>query len=168
VSIQKILTIPDPFLKNKVLYVVTIDDGVRNAAASMVETMLSSPHCVGIAASQLGFDMRIVAVDASLHSKKYPNNGLLVLVNPLVTKASGRQVSREGCLSVPEFTGNVARADEITVTAMNLDGNNVELTTSGFESIVLQHEIDHLDGILFLDRVTSLKTDVFRRKQVCK
>ena len=83
-------------------------------------------------------------------------------------KYSGRQVCREGCLSVPDFTGNVTRADEITVEARDPKGDKILLSTRGFESVVLQHEIDHLDGIIFLDRVSSLKTDVFRRKQVCK
>jgi peptide deformylase len=115
----------------------------------------------------MGLDMRIIAVDVSRYPKKYPNRGEIVLVNPLIVRASGRQTSREGCLSVPEFTGNVTRADEITISGTSLGGGKVEFSTNGFEAVVLQHEIDHLDGILFLDRVSSLKTDVFRRKQVC-
>ena len=166
-AIPKILTIPDPFLKKKVLYIVNIDDCVKTAVDSMIEALHHYPHCVGVAASQLGLDMRIVTVDVSLYHKKHPNHGELILINPEIIKASGKQAFREGCLSVPDFTGNVTRACEITVQAMNIKGEKFELSTSGFESVVLQHEIDHLDGILFLDRVTSLKTDVFRRKQVC-
>ena len=166
-AIKQILTIPDPFLKYKVLYVVNIDDYVRSIIHSMIETMHFHPHCVGLAAPQLGIDMRIVVVDVSLYPKKHPNSGLIALVNPMIVKSAGRQTAREGCLSVLEFTGNVSRADEIEVQGSDLNGNKVELAAKGFESVVLQHEIDHLDGILFLDRVNSLKTDVFRRKQVC-
>ena len=167
-TIHKILTIPDPFLKKKVLYVIDINDTIRAIAASMLETMKHNPHCVGVAASQLGIDLRIIVVDASLGAKKCANNGLLTLINPAVIKTSGRQSFREGCLSIPDFTGNVTRAEEITVVYRDTEGNKKELTTKGFESVVIQHEIDHLDGILFLDRVSSLKTDIFRRKQVCK
>ncbi len=166
-AIQKILTIPNPFLKNKVLYVVNIDERVRSVISSMTETMRHYPHCVGLAASQAGIDLRIIVVDVSLYHKKHPNRGLITLINPVVVKSSGKIMFREGCLSVPEFTGDVTRADEIEVHGLDPDGKKVEIISKGFESVVLQHEIDHLDGILFLDRVSSLKTDVFRRKQVC-
>lgn len=164
----KILTLPDPFLKKKLLYVVKVDDRIRAIAASMTEVMLQNTRCVGLAASQLGIDLRIVVVDASLGAKKHPNHGRLTLINPVITGSAGRQMFREGCLSVPDFTGNVFRAEEITVEYRDLEGNKASLSTNGFESVLIQHEIDHLDGILFLDRVGSLKTDVFRRKQICK
>ena len=163
-AIQNILTIPDLFLKRKVQCVVTIDDLVRSLVDSMIETMRYHPHCVGLAASQLGIDLRIIVVDVSLHPKKHPNSGQILLINPVVVKASGKQTFREGCLSVPEFTGNVTRAEEITIEGRELCGSKVELATKGFEAVVLQHEIDHLEGILFLDRVSSLNTDVFRRR----
>ena len=163
----KLLTIPDPFLKKKVLYVVDIDENIRTLTTSMLDTMRNYPHCVGLAASQLGIDLRIIAVDVSLYPKKFENHGQLLLINPEITSSSGRQTFREGCLSIPDFTGNVTRADDITVTARDINNNKLEIKAGGFEATVLQHEIDHLDGILFLDRVSSLKTDVFRRKQVC-
>ena len=162
--IQKILTLPDPFLKKKASQVTDIDNNIVNLIASMIETMRQHPHCVGLAASQIGLDLRIVVVDASLSVKANPNHGQLTLINPVIVKSSGKQVFREGCLSVPEFTGNVSRASQVTVAYKDIEGKNLTLTTEGFESVVLQHEIDHLDGILFLDRVSSLKTDVFRRK----
>jgi len=134
----------------------------------MLEALRQYPHCVGIAASQLGIDSRIIAIDVSLHPKQVDNHGQLILINPEIVSASGSQTFREGCLSVPDFTGNVTRANEVTVKARDINNNKIELTAKGFEATVLQHEIDHLDGILFLDRVSSLKTDVFRRKQICK
>lgn len=165
---QKLLTIPDPFLKKKVLYVIDINDDIRSLALSMIETMRTYPHCVGLAASQLGIDFRIIAVDVSLHPKKFENQGQLLLINPEITSSSGKQTFREGCLSIPDFTGNVTRANDVTVTALDINNKKLEIKAKGFEATVLQHEIDHLNGILFLDRVSSLKTDVFRRKHVCK
>jgi peptide deformylase len=134
------------------------------AAASVIEdlldTMRSFGHCVGIAAPQIGELVRVAVVDVSEHPKATSSHGELVLVNPVIVEASGSEVGREGCLSIPELTANVRRATEVTVEA---EGLRVE--ASGFEARALQHEIDHLDGLLFLDRVESLEADVFRRKR---
>ena len=106
----------------------------------------------------------MIAVDVSEHPKATTAHGELVLVNPRVVESSGAEVAREGCLSIPELTANVRRATEIAVEATRPDGSAVSLETEGFEARCLLHEIDHLDGVLFLDRVDSLATDVFRRK----
>ena len=134
-------------------------------ATDLLETMRSFPGCVGIAAPQINELVRVVVVDVSEH-KKAPesHHGELVLVNPLVTRAEGAKVAREGCLSIPHLTANVRRATAITLTATTPDGAPVELESVDFEARCLLHEIDHLDGLLFLDRVDSLATDVFRRK----
>jgi peptide deformylase len=128
--------------------------------ADLLDTMRGFGHCVGIAAPQIGELVRVAVVDCSGHPKAPENHGELVLVNPVIVAASGSKVGREGCLSIPELTGNVRRATHITVEA---DGLRVE--AEGFEARAIQHEIDHLDGLLFLDRVESLESDVFPRKQ---
>jgi peptide deformylase len=128
--------------------------------ADLLDTMRSFGHCVGIAAPQIGEPVRVAVVDVSNHPKASTSHGELVLVNPVIVASSGSEVGREGCLSIPELTANVRRATEVTVDA---DGLRIE--AGGFEARALQHEIDHLDGLLFLDRVESLEADVFRRRR---
>jgi peptide deformylase len=127
--------------------------------------MRSFNRCVGIAAPQIDELVRIVVVDCSEHPKAKRNNGLLVLVNPEVVRSSGAEVAREGCLSIPDLTANVRRATEIAVEAATPVGERVSIESVGFEARCLLHEIDHLDGVLFLDRVDSLTADVFQRKK---
>src|SRR4051794_15570260 len=126
--------------------------------------MRSFPRCVGVAAPQIGELARVVAVDVTDHPKATKCHGLLVLVNPRVVLSSGAEVAREGCLSIPELTANVRRATHAVIEGREPGGGVRTVDTEGFEARCLLHEIDHLDGILFLDRVDSLKTDVFRRK----
>jgi peptide deformylase len=134
-------------------------------AVDLVDTMRASPACVGLAAPQIGVPRRAIAVDVSGHPKTTVSHGLVVLFNPIVLDASAeRRVGREGCMSVPDFTANVARASRLTVGGRAPDGASVLLETAGFEARAFQHEIDHLDGLLILDRVASLATDVFHRK----
>jgi peptide deformylase len=127
--------------------------------ADLLDTMRAFGHCVGIAAPQIGESVRIAVVDCTGHRKAPDAHGELILINPVITAARGSEVGREGCLSIPDLTGNVRRATAIEVEA---DGLHVE--AEGFEARVIQHEIDHLDGLLFLDRVESLEADVFRRR----
>ncbi len=162
-AILKILTIPNPILKQNCVPVNSINDSVIKLITDMQDTMNGSAHCVGIAAPQVGVSLRIIAVNVALNPKPHRNNGLLIMINPVITYSSGKLKSREGCLSVPDFTGNVARKDKITVEYIDINGTQKVLKTNGFESIVIQHEIDHLNGVVFLDKVSSLKTDVFKR-----
>ena len=134
---------------------------VERVTRDLLDTMESFGHCVGIAAPQLGELVRIAVVDVRGHRKALTDNGRLVLVNPRVVSAQGAEVGREGCLSIPDLTADVRRATEIEVVA---DGG-VEARCEGFEARCVLHELDHLDGILFLDRVDSLARDVFRRKR---
>jgi peptide deformylase len=108
---------------------------------------------------------RIAFVDCTGHPKVPDSSGPLWLIDPVVIDRSGREVGREGCLSLPEITANVRRAKTITVRYLDLDGREHEVSTSGFEARVILHEIDHLDGILILDRVASLLLDVFPRRK---
>jgi peptide deformylase len=167
-AILPILIFPDPVLKEVARPVDPFAPGLAGRIADLVETMRAMPGGVGIAAPQVGWTERVVVVDVSAHKKggKQENHGLLVLVNPEILAMGGSQVVREGCMSVPDYTANVRRAQWVLVDAQGPDGEQVIVESTGFEAVVIQHEMDHLDGLLFLDRVTSLKTDLFRRKRM--
>jgi peptide deformylase len=156
--IREVLLHPHPMLTRKAAPVSPAD--AARVIEDLLDTMRSFGHCVGIAAPQIGEPVRVAVVDVRGHRKAATSHGELVLVNPVIAAASGAEVGREGCLSIPELTGNVRRATHVTVEA---EGLRVE--AEGFEARALQHEIDHLDGLLFLDRVESLEADVFRRKR---
>lgn len=136
----------------------------RQVAADLLATMRASPGCVGIAAPQIGEEVRMVVIDVTGHRKTTVGHGELVLVNPTITLGESSEVAREGCLSLPDLTANVRRARAIEIQALDTRGRPVTIATEGFEARCLQHELDHLDGLLFLDRVDSLVDDVFRRK----
>jgi peptide deformylase len=160
-----ILRYPDPRLKQRCR---ALDVGeelglARRVAADLLETMRGQPRCVGLAAPQIGELVRLVAVDVTGHPKASSCHGLLVLVNPAVVRAEGDELGREGCLSIPDLTANVRRALVVEIEAVTPDGEPIAVEANAFEARVLQHELDHLDGILFLDRVAS-KQDLFRRK----
>ena len=160
---REVLLYPHPSLKAVAEKLEPGPDAER-VAADLVDTMRSFGHCVGLAAPQIDELVRLVAVDVTGHPKATTSHGLLVLVNPRVVSETGAEVAREGCLSLPHLTANVRRATSIAVEAVDPAGAEVRVETEGFEARCLLHEIDHLDGILFLDRVDSLATDVFRRK----
>jgi len=166
VAVREVLRFPHPALKQRARELGE-DDGAEAAriAADLVDTMRSYERCTGIAAPQIGELVRMVVVDVSEHRKAVSRNGLLVLVNPRVVRATGAEVAREGCLSIPDLTANVRRATEVTIEALDPAGQAVSVDADAFEARCLLHEIDHLDGVLFLDRVDSLATDVFRRKR---
>lgn len=151
-------------LKQVALPVGSVDEDAAALARDLVDTMRSHHRCVGIAANQIGVLRRCVVVDVTDHPKASARHGLIVLFDPDVTDSSGAEVAREGCLSLPDLTANVSRATRVTVRGLDRDGSPAEIETDGFEARALLHEIDHLDGILFLDRVASLATDVFRRR----
>jgi len=155
--VREILLYPDRRLKE--VCAPAQPDEVEAVGADLVDTMSSIGHCSGIAAPQLGELVRVIAVDVSGHPKAESSNGLLVLGNPRVVEADGSEVGREGCLSLPDLTANVRRATGIVV-----EHSEGRVECDGFEARCVLHEIDHLDGVLFLDRVESLVDDVFRRK----
>jgi len=164
-AILDILTYPNPELKKMSQPIEKIDDLIANLIADLCETLYASPGCVGIAAPQVGAHYRLIAIDASRNKKCQKHHGRQVLINPKVLWQQGSVLAREGCLSLPDFTANVTRAQAIRVTALNEHFQPFTLETEDLEARVILHESDHLDGILFLDRVSSLKTDVFRRKR---
>ncbi len=166
-AVREVLVYPDPRLKEVCKPIEEFDDSVSRLLQDLVDTMVAAGHSVGVAASQIGDLRRAVVVDVS-HSKlgkKQENHGLMQMVNPKIIQREGDQVVREGCMSVPDYTGNVRRAEEIVVQYTDENQQRQVIHCEGFEAIAVQHELDHLDGYLFLDRVSSLKTDLFRRKQ---
>jgi peptide deformylase len=163
---RAVLRYPHPALKQTALPLeVESRDEIARVASDLVDTMRDHPGCVGLAAPQLGELVRMVVVDVTGDRRATVSNGLLVLVNPNVVSATGSEVAREGCLSIPDFTANVRRATRIVVEAATPAERSRRIESEGFEARCLLHELDHLDGMLFLDRVDSLKTDVFRRKR---
>jgi peptide deformylase len=163
-AILEVFTFPNPVLKQKSASIEEIDESVKRLIQDLCETLDHYPGCVGIAAPQTGNLKRLVVIDASRNRKPVPNHGRLILINPVIDWHEGSEIGREGCLSLPDFTANVARASSIRCRAQNAEGELITVETSNFEARVILHEMDHLDGILFLDRVSSLKTDVFHRK----
>lgn len=163
-SVLPIKRFPDPVLKQPTRPIEQVDAAVRKLIERMAATMCSHPRCVGLAAPQVGSSLRIAVMDSSRNPKVTESRGLIILINPSVVHTEGVVLQREGCLSIPNFTGNVQRAARVKIRAYDQDGRLQEVWLEGFEAIIAQHEIDHLDGKLFLDRVANLKTDVFRRK----
>lgn len=164
-AVCEIRVYPDPVLKEICSSVETVDAGVDALVQDLIDTMVASGHSVGVAAPQIGATLRVVVVDVSKSKLgKDSNHGLLVMINPEILESEGRKTMREGCMSVPDYTGNVTRAESIVVQFLDRAGSERVINASGFEAVAIQHELDHLDGLLFLDRVSSLKTDVFRRK----
>lgn len=158
--IRKILTFPDPELKKKSQPVTVINDKVRELVRDMAETMYDAPG-VGLAAPQIGVLQRVVVIDVS--AKDEPAQ-LLVAINPVIVHADGEVYEEEGCLSIPKYAANVRRHERVVVKALNLDGEEVTFKADGLLAIAFQHEIDHLDGILFIDHISPLKREIFRRK----
>ncbi|NOY67399.1 MAG: peptide deformylase [Gammaproteobacteria bacterium] len=163
-TILEILKYPDPRLKQESDVVEVFDDVLREFVISLEETMRAGPGGVGIAAPQVAYLQRIVIVDVSAR-KNTPNNGCMVLINPELIEWDGLKSGREGCMSVPDFTGNVVRAERITLTARDINGEACEFSCEGYEARAVQHEIDHLNGLLFLDRLVSRRNDLFKRKK---
>lgn len=164
-AILEILKYPDPFLKTKASEVKSVDPSVKTLIADMIETMYHAKG-IGLAAVQAGVDKRIIVLDVPDENVEERQKGknLVALVNPRIIKTGGETKYEEGCLSVPGITADVVRASEVTVKALDREGRPVEIEASGLFAIALQHEIDHLDGVLFIDRLSRLKREIVKRK----
>lgn len=159
--IRSIVKYPDEGLKSVCEPILEVDDSVRKLAQDMVETMYAAPG-VGLAAPQVGENRRLIVVDQRAGED---SRSAMVLINPEVVEAfGGYQKEEEGCLSLPGLTAFVKRPRQVKVTAMDLEGQWLEILAEGFLARVLCHEIDHLDGVLYLDRISPLKRDLLRRK----
>jgi peptide deformylase len=155
-----ILKYPHPVLAAKAAPVLVVDQDVRELAAAMAVAMYEHQG-VGLAAPQVGRSLRLVVIDLSGPEKR---EALMTLVNPVVTAAAGEQEDEEGCLSVRDYRTNVKRAATVTVTATDLDGNPLCLEADGLLAVCLQHEIDHLDGVLFIDHISRLKRAMYDKR----
>lgn len=160
---KTILVYPDKQLKEVSQPVEKFDNELVEFIQDLEDTRADGPGAVGIAAPQIGRPIRAVIVDVS-GRKKIKHHGYLVLINPEIVEWEGLAVGREGCLSVPDYTGNVVRAERIKLNAFDQFGEQRNFEMEGFEARAVQHEIDHLDGLLFLDRLVSRHHDLFERK----
>ena len=161
-AVRPVLRVPEAVLKQRARPVGVVDDAARALAADLVDTMRASPACVGLAAPQIGVGLRAFVIDVTGHRKARSCHGEVVLFDPEIVVASGPVPGREGCMSVPDLTGDVARWTEVVVRGLDAAGDERVLRTDAFEARAVQHELDHLDGLLFLDRVSS-PAAVFRR-----
>jgi peptide deformylase len=155
-AIQPVRLYPDPILRQKSEIVDLRDDRTADVVRDLWDT-LDSHAGVGIAAPQIGQSVRIIALDATRAKRPVPNHGRIVLINPEIIVAEGETSFREGCLSIPDLVARITRSERVTVAAMSVEGNPVAITAEGFEAVILQHEIDHLNGVLFIDRVRSAR-----------
>lgn len=155
-TVREVVRAPDPRLSRPSDPVDPTDQKIIDIALDLLATMRASPGCVGLAAPQIGLGLQIFAVDVSGHPKAVTTHGAFVLCNAEVTSASRWRMGREGCMSVPDLTGDVKRAIRLTVTGqLPGSGATVTISTDAFEARALQHEIDHCAGLLFLDRVAG-------------
>ncbi len=160
-AILKIIAYPDPFLKKKTKPVEEISDDIKKLIEDMADTMYEAPG-VGLAAIQVGEDKSIIVFDPEANKE---NRHYQVLINPEIVSKEGECLSEnEGCLSVPEFRSDVKRAEFAVVTGLDIQGNLVRIEAQGLLAVILQHEIDHLNGILFIERISSLKRGMYKRK----
>jgi peptide deformylase len=162
-AILEIRKYPDPVLKNRTSAVEAFDAKLQRLIDDMVETMHAAPG-VGLAANQVGVALRLAVIDVSGREENGAGHPLLVLVNPELLEMEGSVVEEEGCLSIPEFSEKVKRAAKVKVRAQDRQGKTYELDAEGLLAKALQHEIDHLNGMLFVDRLSPLKRDLFRRR----
>jgi peptide deformylase len=158
--IRKILTYPDQELKKKSAPVTVIDESIHELVRDMAETMYDAPG-VGLAAPQIGVHQRVIVIDISAKDEK---PGLIVAINPVLIRGEGESFEEEGCLSVPRYGANVRRYASVVVNALNLNGDEVTYHAEDLLAVAFQHEIDHLDGLLFVDHLSPLKKDIFRKK----
>ncbi|MBI5327689.1 MAG: peptide deformylase [Deltaproteobacteria bacterium] len=162
-SILEILKYPDTFLKTKAKPVSNIDEGIKRLISDMVDTMYFAKG-IGLAATQVGADKRVAVLDVPVKEDYQRGENLIVIINPDIAAHEGEIKYEEGCLSVPGFTADVKRFESITVRALDKDAKEIEIKAEGLLAIAMQHEIDHLDGMLFIDRLSKLKRNIIQRK----
>jgi peptide deformylase len=160
-SIQKIYQYPESVLRKETEKVATFDNNLASLVEDMAETMYDAPG-IGLAAPQIGKSIKLIVVDTS--EDKEGEREYMPLINPEIITHEGSQVDEEGCLSVPELTANVKRYLKVTVAYQDLQGQPQELSTEDRFAVVLQHEIDHLNGILFIDHLSPLKRNLYKKK----
>lgn len=151
-----VLRAPEPVLSTPCTPVDPADPAVVQLAADLLATQRVSPGCVGLAANQVGVSWRVFSLDVTAHPKARITHGEFVVVNPVIEAATRNEKGREGCMSVPDFTGDVKRATRLTLRAqLPVTGAEILIETDAFEARAIQHEVDHLDGFVFIDRVAG-------------
>ncbi len=168
-ALLKIITYPEKSLLQPSVKIEFIDDKLRELIKDMGETMFAAPG-VGLAAPQAGVNKRVIIYDINAGNEKDDNSQDIqqefrALINPEILDASGSIVSKEeGCLSVLDYNADVKRYEKVSIRALNIDGKKLEFNMEGIPAIIMQHEIDHLDGILFIDRISALKRSMYKKK----
>lgn len=160
-ALLEIRKYPDEILRNKAEPVDSVDDSLRRLAEDMLETMHAAPG-LGLAAPQVGVSKRLIVTD--IGQKEDEKGDPVVLFNPEIIEAEGTIEFEEGCLSLPDFTVMVSRAERVVVRGLDMEGKKIEIEAEDFMAVVLQHEIDHLDGILLLDRASMLKRQFYKKR----
>jgi peptide deformylase len=163
-AVLEILHYPNPVLKEKSQTIQKIDGSIRKLVQDLAETMYSAPG-VGLAANQVGCPLRLAVIDVTPHDQP---KKLLVLINPEIVAAEGECTWDEGCLSVPDCNEEVKRYKQVVVRFQNLEGETVEISGEDLLGVALQHEIDHLDGVLFIDRLSPLKKRLIKKRLLKK
>ncbi|VFQ47195.1 peptide deformylase [Desulfoluna butyratoxydans] len=160
-TILDIVTYPDKSLAQPSEKITDIDETLKTLIEDMADTMFEAPGA-GLAAVQVGVSKQLIVINTTEEGQE---NSYMALINPEIVEADGEFISEdEGCLSVPEFRATVKRFNRVKVTALDVDGNPMELNEEGFPAVVLQHEIDHLKGVLFINRISALKREMYKRK----
>ncbi len=160
-SILKIYHYPEPVLRKKTETVNSFDDTLSQIIADMAETMYDAPG-IGLAAPQVGKSLKLIVVDITKESDG--EKEFMPMINPKIVEHEGKQLDEEGCLSLPELTSNVKRYKKVTVSYQDAEGKPHEITAEDRFAVVLQHEIDHVNGILFLDHLSTLKKTLYKKK----
>ena len=159
-ALIKIYHYPEPVLSMKAEPIADIDDALRQLATNMIETMYAAPG-IGLAAPQVGVSKRLIVLDCGSREEE---SQLIVAINPEIIESDGESFEEEGCLSVPGYYCKIKRKERVTVCYLDLDGAEQTLDTEGLEAVAFQHEIDHLNGVLFVDHLSSLKRALFKKK----
>ena len=162
-ALRPVLQFPDKRLTRKAQPIDKITDELRQLAQDLCEVMYEEPG-IGLAATQVGEEVRLIVVDTEWKDEDGARNPL-ILVNPELSEHDGEVLWKEGCLSVPEFEAEVKRAERVTMRALDLDGKEVEIRADGLQAVCFQHEVDHLDGVLFIDRISRLKRSRYVQKR---
>lgn len=160
-NLRTILTFPNPILRQKAKKVSDFDDSLQSLVSDMVTTMYDAPG-VGLAAPQIGESIQLIVVDITEEDVEEKES--MVMINPEITEKEGQQVDEEGCLSVLDLTSSVKRSRKITISYQDINGEKLELIVEDRFAVVLQHEIDHLRGILFIDHLSTLKRTLYKKK----
>lgn len=162
---RPIVVVPNKVLKRKAIEIATINDDIVALANDMIETMYKAPG-IGLAANQVGEAVRLIVIDVeyAYADPKIRKKNPLVIINPKIKMIEGEAAFEEGCLSVPEFTVEIIRPEQVQIEGVDLDGNPIKIETDGILARALQHEIDHINGVTLLDHASVLKRNLYKKR----